>query len=80
LNLETGDKYWNKRWKTYYDIDEFDPRSPPKFGVFTPGSIIGVLLDMDRGTLNFYKDGNDLGQAFIHPTLKEGEFYPFIQV
>jgi hypothetical protein len=30
------------------------------------------MLDIDRGILNFFKDGNDLGQAFTHPTLKEG--------
>jgi len=38
-----------------------------------------MLLDADRGIVNFYKDGNDLGQAFVHKDLKKGNFYPFIQ-
>ena len=28
------------------------------------GSVVGVALDMDNGTLTFYKDGTSLGQAF----------------
>ncbi len=76
MNLGSGDKYSNKKWKHYYDIDEFD--AEPKFGFFQVGSIIGVLLDIDRGTLHFFKDGYDLGQAFTSPELKEGQFYPFI--
>ena len=80
INLESGDKYWNKKWRNYYDCDEFDKKNPPRFGVFAQECVVGVLLDIDRGILNFFKDGNDLGQAFIHPLLKEGLFYPFVQV
>ena len=35
---------------------------------------------MDRGIINFYKDGKDLGQAFCQPQLKKGSLFPFVQV
>ena len=25
------------------------------------GSVVGMLVDLDRGFINFYKDGKDLG-------------------
>ena len=28
--------------------------------------------------LNFFKDGNDMGQAFVEEEIKEGFLYPFI--
>ena len=31
---------------------------------FGPGDVIGVALDMDGGTINFYKNGVDQGQAY----------------
>ena len=31
---------------------------------YTTGDVIGIALDMDNGTLNFYKNGVDQGQAF----------------
>ena len=52
---------------------------PPKYGYFVEGSIVGVLLDTDRGCINFFKDGNDLGPAYIMEELKEGEFYPLLR-
>lgn len=42
------------------------------------GSIIGMLIDMDRGIISFYKDGLELGSAFVQPNIKFGEYYPFI--
>ena len=35
---------------------------------------------MDRGIVNFFKDGMDLGQAFVSRELKYGTLYPFVQV
>ena len=35
---------------------------------------------MDRGILNFFKDGKDLGQAVCQPELKTGKLFPFIQI
>ena len=49
------------------------------YGPFTEGSIVGVLLDMDRGVIRFYKDGNDLGEAFSDDALKFGELYPLFK-
>ena len=52
---------------------------PPRYGLFQVGSVIGVLLDTDRGAISFYKDGNDLGLAFLSHDLQEGEFLPFVR-
>jgi len=49
------------------------------YGAFTEGSVVGVLLDMDRGVIRFYKDGNDLGEAFSDDALKFGELYPLFK-
>jgi hypothetical protein len=50
----------------------------PKFGLFATGTVVGTLVDMDRGVISFFKDGNDLGEAFVSPDLKEGEIFPFV--
>ena len=57
LNLSTGDKFTGRKWRDYYNID----KDVPKYGNFEEGCIIGILIDMDRGILNFFKDGYDLG-------------------
>ena len=80
VNLETGDKFTNKRWKNYYCTDPKDKINPPRFGLFRQGCVIGVLVDMDRGTLNFFKDGIDLGPAFIDRKLRSKPLFPFVQV
>jgi len=35
---------------------------------------------MDLGAIWFFKDGKDLGLAFLQLDLKQGMFFPFIQV
>ena len=75
INLCTGDKLSDVKWRDYYNIDGGNP----KWGYFMEGSLIGVLIDMDRGILNFYKDGFDLGSAFVTTSLKHGVLHPFIQ-
>ena len=50
----------------------------PKFGLFERNTVVGVLLDMDRGVLTFFKDGNELGPAYVMKELKSGSFIPFI--
>lgn len=74
MNLATGDKYCDIKWKDYYNLDSGNPR----YGYFTEGCLIGVLVDMDRGSMNFFKDGFDLGQAFVSTDLKCGVLHPFI--
>lgn len=69
-----GDVFSDKKWRDYYNMDE----GIPKYGYFTEGCLIGVLIDMDRGNLTFYKDGIDLGIAVISPLLKKGTLHPFI--
>ena len=75
INLSTGDKFSDKRWTDYYPIEL---EENPAFGHFEEGSVIGMLLDADRGRINFFKDGEDLGDAFVSPELKKGKFYPFV--
>lgn len=79
ISLQTGDKFTRKKWRSYYEIDVENQKEPPKFGLFEVGSVIGVLLDTDRGAVTFYKDGNDLGLAFLADDLKSGEFLPFVR-
>ena len=79
LSLETGDKFSGQKWKQYYEIDQETQTAPPRYGLFEAGSVVGVLLDTDRGAVTFYKDGNDLGLAFLSDELKEGEFLPFLR-
>jgi hypothetical protein len=50
----------------------------PKYGIFKIGSVIGILIDFDQGSINFFKDGNDLGEAFRNDEIKSGELFPFI--
>lgn len=69
LNLETGDKYSKRKWSNYFDNTRVK---------FIPGSILGLLLDMDRGIINFYLNGFDLGPAFVSDELRKGKFYPFV--
>jgi hypothetical protein len=77
INLATGDKFTNKRWKDYYRVEG---ALEPDHGWFEVGSIIGVLVNIDRGSVHFYKDGKDLGEAFVNREIRKGTLYPFIQV
>ena len=80
LSLQSGDKFTAKHWSPYYAIEgPVSARKEPEFGLFVTGTIIGVLLDMDRGFIRFYKDGNDLGEAFASDELAEGGLHPIIQ-
>lgn len=74
MNLATGDIFNKRKWMDYYNIDQDNP----ELGHFCEGTLIGILLDMDRGYMNFYKDTHDMGQAFVTLELKYGDFHPFI--
>jgi hypothetical protein len=80
LSLASGDTYDGVKWRNYYDNDPEDPKIKPKYGRFRNGTVIGILIDKDRGFIKFYKDGFDLGTAFVSPDIKEGDLYPFIQL
>lgn len=80
INCQTGDKYTNRKWSDYYNPEECTNGTGPKFGYFQVGTIIGILVDIDRGIVHFYKDGNDLGQAFVDKEVKRGYLFPFVQV
>ena len=60
LNLATGDINTGKKWSDYYPVEE---QPEPHYGYFNVGSIVGILVDMQRGILNFYKDGSREGAA-----------------
>lgn len=77
MNLSTGDVFTDKRWKEYYDLEHLPPYKYKSKKLskdekeklllkrkFKVGTVVGVLVDMDRGIINFFKDGRDLGQAF----------------
>ena len=66
----------NRKWKEYYEVDVLPE---PRFGHFREGTIIGCQIDMERGVISFFKDGQDLGQAFVANELKYGDYFPFIQ-
>ena len=40
--------------------------------------MLGILLDVDRGTLTFFKDGKDLGVAFTGLDGVDGPLYPMV--
>jgi hypothetical protein len=61
LNFATGDKFNNRKWKDYYQLDG---HKEPKYGDFEVGTVVGMLVDVERGIISFFKDGYDLGQAF----------------
>ena len=77
LNLATGDitSQSKMKWKEYYDVDN------DELGTFEPGTIVGVLCDLQRGIISFYKDGEDLGQAFVELRVKYagGNLFPFVE-
>lgn len=41
---------------------------------------MGVMVNIDRGSIHFFKDGKDLGEAFVHKEIRKGTLYPFIQL
>jgi hypothetical protein len=62
INCSTGDKFTAKKWKEYYNLEEQSKLAKgPKFGCFEVGCVIGILVDIDRGSISFFKDGHDLG-------------------
>ncbi len=80
INLETGDKYHAKKWRNFYNLEKKEPHNQPYYGHFTQNSIVGMLVDLDRGCITYYKNGIMIGVAFLDDELKEGKLYPFLQI
>jgi hypothetical protein len=52
-----------------------------KFGkVFKRQGVLGVFLNMNKGTLAFALDGQYFGVAFDDEKLKEGPLYPAVSL
>lgn len=58
--------------------DDEEEETPEK--CFKEGTVVGLLVDQQRGMISYFKDGEDLGPAFISPDLKQYEVFPFIQI
>lgn len=81
--------------KEFYVLDLFDgetycsayPGVYNKFvndqNTFKEGDVIGTLIDLEQGVIQFYKNGELLGMAFNFGqsnVLRKGKLYPFIQL
>ena len=52
-------------WSYFIDGDKYNNSTATAYGAsYTTNDVIGVALDMDAGTLTFYKNGVSQGQAF----------------
>lgn len=65
-------------WRSYYGGSaRIYPDNLAYGSTWAVGNIIGIALDMDNGTLEFYKNG--VGMGVSHTNLKElGEVYPLL--
>ena len=62
----------------YFNGTKFDGGTSSAYGAsFTTGDIIGVALDMDAGSITFYKNGVSQGVAFTGLT---GTYFPLIRM
>ena len=66
-------------WGYYSDGTKFNNATGSAYGAsFTTNDVIGVALDMDAGTLVFYKNNTSQGTAFssltgtMFPTVSDG--------
>jgi hypothetical protein len=62
----------------YFNGNKYDGATPSAYGAtFTSGDVIGVALDMDAGTITFYKNGVSQGVAFSGLT---GTYFPLARI
>lgn len=66
------------RWRVYYGNNGNKYPEASAYGtVLAIGDVVGVALDVDNGTLEFYKNGVSMGIS--HTNVKElGEVYPVL--
>jgi hypothetical protein len=69
----------NNSWGYYLDGNKYTGNTPTAYGAsYTTNDVIGVALDMDAGTIVFYKNGTSQGTAFtgltgtIFPAISDG--------
>jgi hypothetical protein len=62
----------------YFNGNKYDGATASSYGAtFTTGDVIGVALDMDAGTITFYKNNASQGQAFSGLS---GTYFPLARV
>jgi hypothetical protein len=62
----------------YFNGNKYDGATPSAYGAtFTTNDVIGVALDMDAGTITFYKNGVSQGVAFSGLT---GTYFPLARI
>jgi len=72
-------------WYYFYDGRKFNNSTGASYGAsYTTNDVIGVALDMDAGTVTFYKNGSSQGQAYsgltgkaIQPSVSDGSSSSF---
>ena len=72
----TSVTYTSINWRAYYGFTGYKfPENSPYGTAWALGNTIGIALDLDNGTLEFYKNGVSMGIS--HNNVKElGEVYP----
>ena len=66
------DNTWSSQARTYIDTGSKYGGSSSSYGAsWTNGDVIGVAVDMDAGTIVFYKNGSSQGTAFSDLAGKE---------
>ena len=74
---ETGSSTPNRRMY-YVNGQKYNGSTGSAYGAtWTTGDVIGIALDLDAGTLVFYKNGVSQGTAFTGLT---GTWYPWVRV
>ena len=48
--------------------------------LFSVGDIVGVKMDLENGTIEYFKNGKNLGDAFNEGPMafRKGKVYPFV--
>lgn len=81
FDLKTAFSDYQFGW-AFYGLGQLrhcDAANGPKFGKnFKKQGVLGVFLDMNRGTLSFSIDGEWQGVAFDDEELKKGPIYPAV--
>ena len=77
-NINSFSTYLSPNLRYYYAFNgNVLPENTPYGNTYTTGDVIGVALDLDIGTLEFYKNG--VSQGISHSNIKSmGEVFPFL--